>query len=174
MMFAKMILIPTGLVIVGIFAGTALGVRLNVTPSVPTGLYLQSAAAPTLLRGRLVVACLDTTNPATVEAIKRQYLPDGDCPGHIAPVLKPIAAIPGDRITTTPAGIAVNGVPMPGTARREKDPEGRPLASPSDDYTLAADQVLLLVNRTSSFDGRYFGPLPAANVRAEARPLLLF
>lgn len=174
MSFAKCILIPTGLAVVGILTATALGVRLNVTPSVPTGLYLQHQVAPNPARGQLVVACLDPAIAAVGQAITRGYLPVGDCPGRIAPVLKPVVAVAGDRIEATPAGITVNGELLRGTVAREADPQGRKLATPAQVYTVPAGSVLLLVNRNASFDGRYFGPVPVSNIRAAARPLLLF
>lgn len=173
MTFARFVLIPTTLLILGLFSAVLFGVRLNVTASVPTGLYLQSPPK-NLDRGRLVVACLDPDNRAAADAIQRGYLPAGNCPGDVAPVIKPIAAIGGDYVSTSPSGITVNGRPIPRTAHRGHDPQGRPLAHPQADYIVPLGSVLLLVEKTSSFDGRYFGVLPVANVRAEAAPLLLF
>lgn len=173
MTFAKAVLIPTTVAIVGIFAAVACGVRLNVTPSVPTGLYLQKSPGA-IERGQLVVTCLDPANEATADAIARGYLPAGDCPGGVAPLLKPVAAMPGDRITLTATGLAVNGVVLPGTVPRVADPQGRPLPQPPSSYTVPAGSVLLLVGRSGSFDGRYFGPVPVAGIRAQAAPLLLF
>lgn len=174
MSFAKWILIPAGIAAAGILAGTALGLRLNITPSVPIGLYLEEPPQSNPETGALVVACLDIDSPATVQAIERGYLPVGNCPGAVAPVLKPIAAVAGDRVTTTESGIAVNGRLLPGTAPRGQDPQGRLLARPAQNYTVPPGTVLLLVNRPGSFDGRYFGPLPVSNIRGQARPLLLF
>lgn len=174
MKFAKIVLIPAGIFVITVLAGTALGVRLNVTPSVPTGLYLQHAPQHDLRRGMLVVACLDLANPAATQAMERGYLPDGDCPGGIAPVLKPVAALGGDHVEATPAGLSVNGVLIAGTASRERDPQGRPLPRPAQRYVVASGTVLLLSHNPGSFDGRYFGPVATASIRAEARPLLLF
>jgi conjugative transfer signal peptidase TraF len=164
----------------GIFGGAllltgaayAVGVRWNVTPSVPTGLYLQTAVS--LERGRLVVACPSPANPAVRAAISRGYLPPGHCPGGVAPLLKPIAALPGDRVTSTSTGLHVNGKPLPGTYARPADPQGRPLPTPPVAYTVPAGTVLLATSNPGSFDGRYFGPTAESSIAAGARPLLLF
>jgi conjugative transfer signal peptidase TraF len=174
MKFAQIVLIPTAVVIIAILGGVALGVRLNVTPSVPTGLYLQSRTPAQVVPGMLVVACLDAANEATAAAIDRGYLPQGNCPGNVAPVLKPVAAFPGDRVTATKEGLFINGHAVPRTAQLAADPQGRPIPTPAADYVVPPSTVLLLVDLPSSFDGRYFGPLPAQNIKATARPLLLF
>lgn len=150
----------------------AAGMRLNVTPSVPSGLYLKTPLE--LQRGALVMACLDPMQSAVRLAKERHYLPDGGCPGGLAPVLKPIAGLPGDQVTQTPAGLEINGHLLPGTVARPADPMGRPLPSASAAYVVPAGSVLLAVANPASFDGRYFGPIPLSSVESGARPFLLF
>jgi conjugative transfer signal peptidase TraF len=174
MSFAKIVFIPTGLIAVGVLAAAAAGVRLNVTPSVPVGLYYQSPAPQHPTRGSLVVVCLDPREPQVAAAIARGYLPVGDCPAGVAPLLKPVAGVPGDRIVVDAHGVTVNGALQPGSAPLSQDPQGRPLQPSTTHYVIQPDQVLLLTKQPSSFDGRYLGPVTAHSIRAEARPLLLF
>src|SRR5437016_8368195 len=70
------------------------GLRLNLTSSLPAGLYLASGAAAA--RGALILVCL----PPRVArfAKERGYVPrGGTCPGGIVPVGKPVLAMAGDR-----------------------------------------------------------------------------
>lgn len=150
----------------------ALGLRWNVTPSVPTGLYRQAPLQ--LQRGALVMACLDPQAPAVRLAIDRGYLPAGRCPGGLAPVLKPIAALPGDLVAQGPGGLSVNGRSLPGTVARGADPQGRPLPLYARSYVVPGGSVLLAVENPASFDGRYFGPVALDSVQSGAVAIALF
>src|SRR6266581_8127695 len=105
--------------------GWVAGLRLNLTGSLPAGLYVTSRSAP--VRGALVLACL----PAKVAAFAhaRGYVPrGGECPNGVAPIGKPVAAIAGDTIAVTPAGVFVNGAAVPNSRALATDRKGRPLA----------------------------------------------
>src|SRR5258708_39776671 len=80
-------------------AGRLAGLRLNLTGSLPVGLYVAARAAP--VRGALVLVCLPSEVAAFARA--RGYVPRGGaCPGGIVPIGKPIVAMPGDTVTVTP------------------------------------------------------------------------
>src|SRR5712664_994711 len=111
--------------IVLLMIGCLAGLRLNLTGSLPVGLYVTSASMPA--RGALVLACL----PAKVAAFAhaRGYVPrGGECPNGVAPIGKPVAAIAGDTIAVTPAGLFVNGVAVPNSRALATDRKGRPLS----------------------------------------------
>jgi len=58
--------------------------------------------------------------PATVggySARLRGYVSGGECPGQTTPMLKTIAALPGDTVTVSTRGVSVNGQLLP-TAKR--------------------------------------------------------
>jgi conjugative transfer signal peptidase TraF len=123
-------------------------------------------------RGQTVAACpLDTT--AVREAALRGYVPAGRCPDGLEPLLKTAAAVAGDVVTVTPSGVVVNGVPIEDTAPLDRDGAARPLRSfPAGLFPVPPGQVWLLSSHQSrGFDSRYFGPVPAANVRGVARPI---
>ena len=152
-------------------AGACGLLRVNLSESVPVGLYVvRPDVAPH--RGALAVACLP--DALGREGVARGYLQPGECPGGAEPVLKPVAAVAGDTVDVDAAGLAVNGVPVvpPGLAR---DSRGRATAAvPPGRYPVPSGAVWLLsAHSPLSWDGRYWGPLPADAVRGEAWPLLV-
>jgi conjugative transfer signal peptidase TraF len=162
----------TGLALLG--AGAA-GLRVNATASMPRGLWRVAPAAGPIRRGAIVSLCLPQ-GPLLRLALRRGYLGAGPCPGGAEPLLKPVAAIAGDTVRITPAGIAVNGAPLPNSAARKQDSAGRPLSPmPSGTYRVAPGAVWVVSSHAGrSFDSRYFGPVPVSDVRGTARPLWVF
>jgi conjugative transfer signal peptidase TraF len=88
-------------------------------------------------------------------------------------MIKPVAAIPGDLVTVTARGIAVNGEPVADSGPLEKDSAGRALRPiAAGVYSVPAGAVWLLSGHDPrSFDSRYFGAVPAANIQGLARPV---
>jgi len=145
------------------------GVRLNVSPSAPIGLYRPVDGPVT--HGALVVACVPPV--AASLARERGYLGAGACPGGVQPVLKRVGAMSGDTVTVGPDGVAVNGHPFPHSAVAAWDSRERPVPhAPWGPSLVASGQVWLLATDTPrSWDSRYFGPVPLDQVRL-ARPLM--
>lgn len=151
------------------------GIRVNDTASMPRGLWQISTVAAPLRRGEVVAVCLPVTTPVR-EAAARGYLSAGNCAGGYEPLVKPVAAVAGDLVTVTPQGVVVDGQPVENTAPLVRDSAGRPLRPvPTGAYPVMAGQVWLLSGHDRrSFDSRYFGPVPAANVQGVARPVWVF
>jgi conjugative transfer signal peptidase TraF len=61
------------------------------------------------LRRDDVVSFCPPGTPAFREAWRRGYLSAGHCEGGYEPLLKPVAAIAGDRVSGTDDGISING-----------------------------------------------------------------
>jgi len=162
----------TGAVTMGALAGgEAAGLRVNATASMPRGLWLVRAGAP-LRRGEIVAIC--PPNRADIrQAAGRGYIAAGRCPGGYEPLIKPVAAVGGDIVTVTPAGIFVNGKPVANTRPLASDDAGRTLHPfPAGTYRLSRGELWLLAGRDPrSFDSRYFGAVPLANIIGVARPL---
>lgn len=152
-------------------AGLA-GVRRNTSASMPLGLWAEGAKPIELVRGQIVAVCPPDT-PLLREALKRGYLERGACPEGYAPLLKPIAAIPGDLVQVGPEGIWVNGVLLARSQGLSKDPHGRAMPQlPHRQQQVPLGQVWLISTcDAASFDSRYFGPLDSARIRAWMRPL---
>jgi len=147
--------------------------RLNRSGSLPLGLYREDRSLP-ITYGTHVSACL----PGVLArfARSRGYLPSGEgCPEGVAPVLKRVVALPGDRVWVSEAGLVVEGVPIARTARWAEDSLGRPIPRlPAGLYRVASGEVWVVGTALpNSWDSRYYGPLPVASLRA-ARPVWTF
>jgi conjugative transfer signal peptidase TraF len=154
-----------------IFAGRILHLRISLTDSAAApGVYRVVDVSPA--RGRLVAACL----PAAVarQGLARGYLREGDCPAGAEPVAKVIGAVSGDEIDLEPDWVAVNGVKFPNSQTASRDSTGRPLGHVlSGARRVAAGEVWLFgLNDARSWDARYFGAVPAANLLGVMRPLV--
>jgi conjugative transfer signal peptidase TraF len=156
----------------GLVAAGAGGVRWNDSTSMPRGLWLVTTRDGAIRRGEIVAACPPDTI-AVRDAILRGYIPAGRCPDGLEPLLKTAAAVAGDVVTVTPSGVAVNGVPVEDTTPLDHDSAARPLSPyPAGDYFVPPGQIWLLSShQPRGFDSRYFGPVPAANLRGVARPI---
>ena len=136
-------------------------VLYNASASVPLGWYAVGAPRD-LQAGDIVVV----RPPVTVAKllVERGYLGDG------VPLLKQLAAGPGMTVCRHEARISVEGTPA--ALARDADLAGRPLPRWEGCRTLGPAQVFLLNSGApGSFDGRYFGPTPAADITGKAHPL---
>jgi conjugative transfer signal peptidase TraF len=133
----------------------------NASASVPIGLYaVQPAGA--LRTGELLVV----TPPEKLATFldERRYLPKG------IPLLKHIAALPGQTVCRTGNTISIDGITV-GPAL-DRDHLGRSLPVWHGCRVIATGEVFLM-NRQSvaSLDGRYFGPLPSTTIVGRADPI---
>lgn len=144
--------------------------RINLAPSSPVGLYVVLPfGSPS--RGALVVLC----PPARLAAfgLARGYLRPGPCPGSSMPMLKAVAALPGDEVVTAADGLTVNGHLLAHSKPRRLDRRGRPLVPlASACYGVLPGTLFVVGLQPDSWDSRYFGPLPVACLRGVAAPLL--
>jgi len=134
----------------------ATGVHLNTTASMPLGIWRETAENPA--RDSVVKTC--TPGAAAQLARTRDYLPLGLCPGGVRPVLKYVAAVEGDVVELSAAGMRVNGRLLPHTAPQARDSHGRPLGAwPFGRCIVPHGEAWLVVPLARSFDSRYFGPV---------------
>ncbi|WP_240320848.1 S26 family signal peptidase [Sphingomonas crusticola] len=131
----------------------------NVSRSAPLGLYVV-AAPRAIARGDMVIARLPARFARLAAA--RRYLPLG------VPLVKRIAAVPGDRICTRGERLILPG--QPPVARLRRDRAGRPMPLWRGCGQLARDRYLLVMaDVPGSFDGRYFGPSDVGDILGEAQ-----
>jgi conjugative transfer signal peptidase TraF len=134
----------------------------NASASAPTGLYrIEPVRDPP--HGALVAV----TPPAPLARwlAERGYL------GERVPLLKHVAAKPGQRVCRIGAVVSVDARPV--AIARERDGRGRPLPTWQGCRTLGVGELLMLnPDHADSMDGRYFGPLPASTVLGRAIPIL--
>lgn len=142
------------------------GFRYNRSDSMPRGWYRIVDSGAHARKGDLVT--VDPPNTiAFAYAFQRGYLKKGECP------LKRLVALPGDRLDADAEGVAVNCVRLPNSQPKIVDGAGRPLPQVFlPDYRLKDGEVLLMSDRSAwSFDGRYFGPTPRAQIQSVVRPV---
>jgi conjugative transfer signal peptidase TraF len=160
------------LIAIGAFAGlflacAATGVRFNATESLPLGMYVSTAGET-----NLVEFC--PPEPFASIAVRRGYRRRGNCPDRGMPLLKPVVAVAGDRVSLSRLGIAVNGHLLENTAALDSDSNGRALPQwPFGIHHVARGTVWVASSYSPrSFDSRYFGPIPVAAIRQYVRPML--
>jgi conjugative transfer signal peptidase TraF len=161
------------LVAAGVSVGTFqlcgfLGLRINMSPSLPVGLYMATADTG----ANLVEFC--PAEPFATLAIVRGYRDPGACRDGAAPLLKPVVARSSDMVELSARGISVNGRLLSNTAPLSKDTKGRPLeAWPFGRYIVAPGTVWVASSyHQRSFDSRYFGPLSTAVIRERLKAFL--
>ncbi|ARM88156.1 peptidase S24/S26 family protein [Rhizobium sp. CIAT894] len=133
----------------------------NASASTPIGLY---AISPSDTFEATDLVALDAPEPLATFLSDGGYLPRG------VPLLKRVAALPGQRVCRTGLAITVDGVPL-GDAL-DRDRRGRPLPVWQGCRLVAGGELFLMNWQVrDSLDGRYFGPLPAAAVIGRATPL---
>jgi conjugative transfer signal peptidase TraF len=152
-------------------AASSVGLRFNLTSSLPIGLYRVTRDSPTLERGAIVLYCLSP--PVAGFAHNRGYVPrGGQCPGGLTPIGKIVAALAGDTVVLTTDGIAINGALQSHSRALATDLKGRGLPQLSlRAYVVGRDYVWLLAPSERSFDSRYLGPLPVRNVLGRVHPV---
>lgn len=147
------------------------GYRLNVTPSEPLGLWRIKALRRSAEMGDLVFVC----PPATAmfeEARRRGYLRRGGCAGGFAPLIKMIAALPGQHVEVTDH-VVVDGRSLAASTVQMTDGEGRTI-TPYPGGIVPPGHLFLHSSFASSYDSRYFGPLPDSGLLGLARPVFTF
>jgi conjugative transfer signal peptidase TraF len=147
------------------------GFRLNLTPSEPLGLWRIVTLQRPVEVGDLVFIC----PPATAsfeEARRRGYVRRGLCPSGFAPLIKTVAALPGQHIEIG-ANVTVDGTPLAPSIVRASDGEGRPI-TPFKTGIVPLRNLFLHSSFASSYDSRYFGPVPDTGLLGLARPVLTF
>lgn len=151
----------------------ACGYRVNVTSSLPLGLYRLTDERPQ--RGSIVFFCLESSAFQRL-ARAREYAGPGTCPGALRALGKEVYGLPGDLVSIGADGlISINHQIIPGSAAQDVDSKGRPMPKPElTAGIIPAGQALTLsLYHQGSFDGRYFGLVSLHRLR-QARPVLTF
>lgn len=161
-----------GYILVGLFTIEALAVVAIIDPA-PRLLWNASASAPLGLyrvhksdhpRVSQLVAILPP-EPLARWMAERHYLPEG------VPLLKHIAALPGQRICRQGVTITIDGKAV--AKAKLRDSKGRALPVWHGCRTVPANALFLMnLSIPDSLDGRYFGALPARNMLGQAIPIL--
>lgn len=154
------------IVSVGLLMAVLLGFRMNITASLPFGLYRETAMPVSQLeRGMLASFCLEDTEFIRLSK-KRGYLGEGSCQGGIKSLGKEIFGLPGDEISLQDGLIAVNGRIVPLTGVKSTDSHGRTMpASKLTPGVIPEGYALMLSpHHAGGFDSRYFGLVPLSSL----------
>jgi len=133
----------------------------NASESAPMGLYLIRNRQPVLGEFALVTP----SKPVANFIAARGYLP-GD-----TPLLKRVAALPGDEICRENMAVFVNGLHV--ADAQETDSLGRDMPQWSGCFTLNCSETFLLNGHPKSLDGRYFGATHVNDVIGVAAPVIV-
>ncbi len=168
--FRRYTVLAATALVAGLATASALGLRFNLTSSLPIGLYRAMNDAPTLERGAIVLYCL----PPSIArfAHDRGYVPKGGrCAEGLVPIGKIAAALPGDTVAVTPDGITVNGRRQLHSRSLISDQMGRRLPRlVGGPYVVRRGEIWLLAPSDRSFDSRYLGPVTTVNVVTRVYP----
>ena len=143
------------------FVPTPLKLVWNVSASAPVGLYAIEPAR------RFDVTDLLAVRPPAALA---RFMAERGYVGAGVPLVKRVAALPGQEVCRRDGIITVDGVAY-GEAL-ERDRMGRPLPVWRGCRRIAHGELFLMnFDVPDSLDGRYFGPLPASTVIGRAVPI---
>jgi conjugative transfer signal peptidase TraF len=146
--------------------------HFNWTESAPRGLYRESNAS--LTRGQYVLVSPWPRSLVRLVVVQHHgQLPSVVDPRNLPPLLKHIAALPGDHVSVSGEGVTINGRLWPRSESLAFDHAGRPLTHwPFGEYTVAPGDVWLLSDSAQGLDSRYFGPVSLSLINATAEPVL--
>jgi conjugative transfer signal peptidase TraF len=144
----------------------------NETASMPPGFWRVTPLTGPLRRGMIVSIC-PPDDAMTRQAVRRGYLERAPaCPSGTIPLLKHVLALPGDVVRVKPGGLAVDGKAVPLTAPQTRDDKGRPMQPvPAGRYRVKPGFVWVYAPNPRSWDSRYLGAIPIANIRGQAEPV---
>lgn len=150
---------------------------LNESASMPKGVYQRVHKDLTRIqRGDLVRICLNEEQ--AFFAVQRSYLrvqwlPTG-CPQRLSPLVKSVAAVSGDVVEVTPAGVLVNQRLIPHSRLIAQDAQARLMPFPGHAWRLTEGELFLLATFSPySLDSRYYGAIKTSQVRDVVRPVFL-
>lgn len=145
-----------------------LGLRYNVTPSVPLGFYRAHSFDPqSIVRGEYV--CLRASADSAPEALRATSW------GQRREILlKRVEGLPGDRVSESHDSLALNGTPIVHSHRLARDSRGLELPHPRLPIRLGEHELWLGSASDSGYDSRYFGPVNVTALDCVAEPLWTF
>lgn len=155
------------LICIAILALYQVGFRINVTGSMPKGLYfLQSSNL--LKRNDFVVVKLPPNQ--LLIGMQRQYVVTSD-----TLLLKRLIALPGDKVGFKNSKVIVNGAFVYEAQRFAKDKHGREMNPIKDGaYLCSRDDYWVLGMNDLSWDSRYFGAVSRKDILNKVRLICVF
>lgn len=172
LLFIKAITAIAATVLVGYLCLPLLGLQMNITDSLPIGIYHR--VDTTVQRGDTVLFCLNK-QPANL-ALQRGYLTkqwlNNGCPLNARSLMKSVAAVQGDTVVVNDSGVTVNGELIANSRPLTEDGNGRPMPTFTTNTTVPEKTVWVVSDYNPySWDSRYYGAVPTTNILSVVRPL---
>lgn len=146
------------------------GFRINLTPSLPVGIWKINEQFTEIKKGDIV--WFAPTKAIAQFGIKRNYLVETrGCENNCIPLIKQVYGLPGDTFGFDNDLIRINDHQIENAKRRQTDSQGRPMPKLSDGR-VPQDHLFVLTLNSHSFDSRYYGTIPIKNVEGTATPVL--
>lgn len=158
-------------------AAYSYGYRLNTSQSYPPGLYVIDAVKSNYQVNDRVLLCPPVHN-SIKDAIRRGYLAPGYCDSGSVPMIKSIAAVSGDAVTLNDE-VVIRDKALPGSTIQYHDSQGLALTPyrhhGKSRFWMPPGNVFVhsFYAPSDSFDSRYFGPVPTANILGTIKPVIL-
>jgi conjugative transfer signal peptidase TraF len=116
-------------------------------------------------KGSIVLFKPDQSTPLQQLGINRGY--------EARKLPKRVVALAGDVVSVSSSGVSINGQLLPNSAPLFRDEAGRPLTMAQlDHFGLGIDQAFLMGVTPTSWDSRYFGPVPLSRCSGSFVPVL--
>jgi conjugative transfer signal peptidase TraF len=166
------VVVVSGITLIS-FAACGAGYRVNLSPSVPRGLWKVVNQPEEPQKGSYVVvpnnARDESKNPGYRLAAERGYLVNP------MPMLKRVVAVEGDFVSydRQEKVVTVNGDYVFMTEILSRDTEGRPMPGAFFPVWLQDRQVWLSSENIRGYDSRYFGPV-SSDILRKATPVWTF
>lgn len=147
-----------------------LGYRVNLTDSIPKGLYRITHS--TRIKNNYVLFCPDKRN-AFKTANARGYIDNGFCPSGFGYMMKKVVAVASDKISITDLGVIVNDKLLPYSVPLATDGANRALPHwRIQNYQLKQHELLTMTDQDNwSFDGRYYGLIKTNQIKGMLIPI---
>ncbi|VEB33713.1 conjugative transfer signal peptidase TraF [Legionella cherrii] len=148
----------------------AMGFRINLTESIPIGLYRITSAAP--IKNASVIFCPDDRESFRL-ARNRGYIDHGLNCGGYGYLMKKVVAVSGDTLSVTNKGVFVNHMLIPYSKPKLQDGLNRALPQLQvTNYPLQKDEVMTMTSQSEwSFDGRYYGLIHTRQIKGMLTPI---
>ncbi|AMV15203.1 TPA: conjugative transfer signal peptidase TraF [Legionella pneumophila] len=156
------------IVLAALFHG--MGFRINLTESIPIGLYRITGEAP--IKNAYVIFCPDNRKSFRL-AKDRGYIDHGlFCDGY-GYLMKKVVAVSGDILSVTNEGVFANQILIPYSKPKLLDGVKRVLPQwQVVNYQLQKDEVMTMTSQSEwSFDGRYYGLVYTRQIKGMITPI---
>ncbi len=151
---------------------------LNRTTCMPAGFYQRGTVPKHLKIGDRVFFCPPVNSPSMRQAMSGlwlDYSPHGKwhCADHLQPFMKFVAALPGQTVTVSKAGVIADGKMLPNSrvvtsieAHRIKV-----IHLPDGTYTVPKGYFWDYAPGNFAFTSAYYGPVPIKSILGSVRPV---